>query len=128
MAALFVLNLAAVLLLFVTMRRYLISGRANPWYLFYYPVSVVLVMGFQAGAMLRVLGLRMYDLRGRRIAGRRSLIKSKVPLAKEHRERQLAISLFANCGGGPCGDPCRGRGARPKSPPPSPTRGGGSMS
>ena len=69
-AALFVLNLAAVVLTFLTMRRYMIAGRSNPWYLFYYPVSVVLVLGFQAGAMLRVLGLRSTTWRGTTYRGR----------------------------------------------------------
>jgi chlorobactene glucosyltransferase len=62
--ALFCLNLATVLAIFITMRRLLVLGRVNPWYLLYYPVSVVLVMGFEGGAMLSALGLRSTTWRG----------------------------------------------------------------
>jgi hypothetical protein len=46
------------------MRRYYILGRANPWYLLFYPFAVILVIGFQAGAMMRALGLRGVTWRG----------------------------------------------------------------
>jgi cellulose synthase/poly-beta-1,6-N-acetylglucosamine synthase-like glycosyltransferase len=68
---LFFLNLACAGVLLVTMRRLMIAGRANPWYLAYYPVSVLLVMGFEAGAMLRVLGLRPVTWRGTTYKGGR---------------------------------------------------------
>jgi hypothetical protein len=63
-AAAFLLTAAATLLVFVTMRRYCLTGRADPWYLVYYPLAVVLVMVFEAGAMLRALGLRSVTWRG----------------------------------------------------------------
>jgi glycosyltransferase involved in cell wall biosynthesis len=63
--ALFALNLATLGMVVVTMRRYMILGRANPWYLLYYPVSVALTVGFLAGALLHTLGLRGVRWRGR---------------------------------------------------------------
>jgi chlorobactene glucosyltransferase len=62
--AMFCLAALTTLLVFVTMRRYFIAGRANPWYLFFYPLAVVLTMVFQFGAMLRALGLRSVTWRG----------------------------------------------------------------
>jgi chlorobactene glucosyltransferase len=62
--ALFLMNALVVPLMLVTMRQYMIAGRVNPWYLFYYPVSVVVVVGFELGALLRVLGLRSTTWRG----------------------------------------------------------------
>jgi len=63
-AALFALALATAALVLVTMRRYFLAGRANPWYLFFYPPAVVMVMAFQFGAMMRALGLRGVTWRG----------------------------------------------------------------
>jgi len=62
--AMFGLSLATTFLVFATMRRYFLAGRANPWYLFYYPLAVAIVMGFQFGAILRALGLRGVTWRG----------------------------------------------------------------
>ena len=58
------LSAAVCLLIVITMRRYYILGRANPWYLLFYPFAVILVIGFQAGAMMRALGLRGVTWRG----------------------------------------------------------------
>ena len=58
------LSAAICLLIVITMRRYFIVGRANPWYLLFYPAAVVLVLWFQAGAMVRALGLRGVTWRG----------------------------------------------------------------
>ena len=62
--AMFCLAAATTLLVFATMRRYFIAGKANPWYLFFYPVAVVLALAFQFGAVLRALGLRSVTWRG----------------------------------------------------------------
>jgi cellulose synthase/poly-beta-1,6-N-acetylglucosamine synthase-like glycosyltransferase len=62
--AFFALNSATSIMLLITMRRLMILGRANPWYLFFYPISVALVMEFEFGALLRVLGLRRITWRG----------------------------------------------------------------
>ena len=67
--ALFNISLVTTVLLFLTMRRYFLTGRANPWYLFCYPLAVVLVLGFQGGAMLRALGLRGITWRGTTYTG-----------------------------------------------------------
>jgi chlorobactene glucosyltransferase len=68
---LFALALATTVLLFVTMRRYFLAGRANPWYLFFYPPAVALTMVFQLGAVLRALGLRSVTWRGTTYKGGR---------------------------------------------------------
>jgi chlorobactene glucosyltransferase len=60
----FAIAAATTLLVFTTMRRYFIAGKANPWYLFFYPLAVVLTMVFQFGAILRALGLRSVTWRG----------------------------------------------------------------
>jgi len=70
-AALFALALATAALVLVTMRRYFLAGRANPWYLFFYPPAVVMVMAFQFGAMMRALGLRGVTWRGTTYKGGR---------------------------------------------------------
>jgi len=48
----------------VTMRRLFQLGRANPWYLVLYPLAVAVVMVFEAGALVRALGLRPVTWRG----------------------------------------------------------------
>jgi hypothetical protein len=68
---LFGLSAATLLVIFITMRRLLVMGRVNPWYLLYYPISVVIVMSFQAGAMLRALGLTTITWRGTTYKGRK---------------------------------------------------------
>jgi len=55
---------AAVVFALVTMRRLFVLGGANPWYLIFYPLAVALVLGFQAGAILRAMGLRSVTWRG----------------------------------------------------------------
>jgi cellulose synthase/poly-beta-1,6-N-acetylglucosamine synthase-like glycosyltransferase len=60
----FALALAAVTAIMVTMRRFFILSRANPWYLVFYPIAVVLVLVFQAGALFRTLGLASTTWRG----------------------------------------------------------------
>ena len=62
--AMFFLSLGTTVVIFVTMRRYCIAGSANPWYLFFYPIAVTVVMACQAGAVLRALGLRSITWRG----------------------------------------------------------------
>jgi chlorobactene glucosyltransferase len=62
--AMFCMAAAATVLVFATMRRYFIAGKANPWYLFFYPIAVVLALAFQGGAILRALGLRSVTWRG----------------------------------------------------------------
>ena len=62
--AVFALSALTVLLVLVTMRRLFILGRANPWYLVFYPLAVVLVLWFEAGAMMRALGLGRVTWRG----------------------------------------------------------------
>jgi len=60
------LGLAAGALVFmmITMRRFFQLGRANPWCLVFYPMAVVLVLGFEAGALVRALGLAGVTWRG----------------------------------------------------------------
>ena len=60
----FLLAAVMVVALVVTMRRLFILCRGNPWYLLFYPVAAVLVLTFQAGAMVRALGLRGVTWRG----------------------------------------------------------------
>jgi chlorobactene glucosyltransferase len=60
-----------VLAIFVTMRRLFIAGRGNPWYLTLYPVAVVLVMAFEAGALARALGFGAVTWRGTTYKGGR---------------------------------------------------------
>jgi len=62
--AVFALSALTVLLVLVTMRRLFILGRADPWYLVFYPLAVVLVLWFEAGAMMRALGLGRVTWRG----------------------------------------------------------------
>ena len=62
--AMLALAVATSVAIFITMRRYFLLGRANPWYLFFYPLAVVLVTGFELGAMLRTLGLTGTTWRG----------------------------------------------------------------
>jgi len=62
-------------LVFATMRRYFIAGKANPWYLFFYPVAVVLALAFQGGAVLRALGLRSVTWRGTTYRGSKVVSK-----------------------------------------------------
>jgi len=68
---LFCVTLATTTVVGVTMRRYCIVGRANPWYLVYYPLAVAIVLGFQAGAMWRALGLGSVTWRGTTYKGGR---------------------------------------------------------
>ena len=67
--ALFGASLASLAAIIITMRRLMIAGRANPWYLFFYPISVVLVLWFLAGALVRALG--RHDVPGRQGRGRK---------------------------------------------------------
>jgi len=60
-----------VLAIFVTMRRLFIAGRGNPWYLALYPLAVVLVMAFEAGALARALGFGAVTWRGTTYKGGR---------------------------------------------------------
>jgi len=60
-----------VLAIFVTMRRLFIAGRGNPWYLALYPVAVVLVLAFEAGALARALGVGAVTWRGTTYKGGR---------------------------------------------------------
>ena len=60
----FLLAAVMVVALVVTMRRLFILCRGNPWYLLFYPVAAVLVLTFQAGAIVRALGLRGVTWRG----------------------------------------------------------------
>jgi uncharacterized membrane protein len=73
--AMFCLAALTTLLVFVTMRRYFIAGRANPWYLFFYPLAVVLALAFQFGAVLRALGLRSVTWRGTTYKGSKVVSK-----------------------------------------------------
>ena len=60
-----------VLAIFVTMRRLFIAGCGNPWYLALYPVAVVMVMAFEAGALARALGVGAVTWRGTTYKGGR---------------------------------------------------------
>jgi len=60
-----------VVAIFVTMRRLFIAGCGNPWYLALYPVAVVMVMAFEAGALARALGLGAVTWRGTTYKGGR---------------------------------------------------------
>jgi hypothetical protein len=60
-----------VVAIFVTMRRLFIAGRGNPWYLALYPVAVVMVMAFEAGALARALGVGAVTWRGTTYKGGR---------------------------------------------------------
>jgi chlorobactene glucosyltransferase len=60
-----------VVAIFVTMRRLFIAGCGNPWYLALYPLAVVLVMAFEAGALARALGLGAVTWRGTTYKGGR---------------------------------------------------------
>jgi chlorobactene glucosyltransferase len=62
--AAFALSLGSVVGILLTMRRFFVLSRANPWYLVYYPIAVVLVLVFQAGALARSLGLGSTTWRG----------------------------------------------------------------
>lgn len=50
--------------LVVTMRRLFVLCRGSPWYLIFYPLAAALVLTFQAGAIVRALGLRSVTWRG----------------------------------------------------------------
>lgn len=69
--AAFALSAATVPAIFVTMRRLFVLGRANPWYLVFYPIAVTVVMGFQACALVRALGLGSVTWRGTTYKGGR---------------------------------------------------------
>jgi len=58
------LSLGILGLLFVTMQRYFVMARTNRWYLLFYPLAVVLVLGFQFQALLRALGFGTVTWRG----------------------------------------------------------------
>jgi cellulose synthase/poly-beta-1,6-N-acetylglucosamine synthase-like glycosyltransferase len=60
----FALSALSVLFALATMRQLFILGRANPWYLVFYPLAAVLVLWFEAGAMMRSLGLSRVTWRG----------------------------------------------------------------
>ena len=60
----FVAAFAGIVALVVTMRRLFILCRGNPWYLVFYPLAAGLVLTFQAGAIIRALGLRSVTWRG----------------------------------------------------------------
>ena len=60
-----------VLAIFVTMRRLFIAGCGNPWYLALYPLAVVMVMAFEAGALARALGFGAVTWRGTTYKGGR---------------------------------------------------------
>jgi chlorobactene glucosyltransferase len=64
-------SLATVAAIFVTMRRLFIAGCGNPWYLALYPLAVVMVMAFEAGALARALGLGAVTWRGTTYKGGR---------------------------------------------------------
>ena len=61
----------ALVFLLITMRRFFRLGRANPWCLLFYPMAVVLVLGFEAGALVRALGLAGVTWRGTTYKGGR---------------------------------------------------------
>jgi cellulose synthase/poly-beta-1,6-N-acetylglucosamine synthase-like glycosyltransferase len=60
-----------VLAIFVTMRRLFIAGCGNPWYLALYPLAVVTVLAFEAGALARALGVGAVTWRGTTYKGGR---------------------------------------------------------
>jgi cellulose synthase/poly-beta-1,6-N-acetylglucosamine synthase-like glycosyltransferase len=60
----FALSLATVGAILVTMRRFFVLSRANSAYLVFYPIAVVAVLVFQAGAVVRALGLASTTWRG----------------------------------------------------------------
>jgi len=60
-----------VVAIFVTMRRLFIAGCGNPWYLALYPLAVVMVMAFEAGALARALGVGAVTWRGTTYKGGR---------------------------------------------------------
>jgi chlorobactene glucosyltransferase len=64
-------SLATVAAILVTMRRLFIAGCGNPWYLALYPLAVVMVMAFEAGALARALGLGAVTWRGTTYKGGR---------------------------------------------------------
>jgi hypothetical protein len=65
------LSAATVVFLLITMRRFFQLGRANPWCLVFYPMAVVLVLVFEAGALVRALGLAGITWRGTTYKGGR---------------------------------------------------------
>jgi len=67
----FGLSAAIVLCVFATMRRLFLAGRANPWCLFFYPLAVLLVLWFEAGALVRAMGVRSVTWRGTTYKGGR---------------------------------------------------------
>jgi len=64
LALTFVAAGVSVVALTVTMRRLFLLCRGNPWYLVFYPLAAALVLSFQAGAIVRALGLRGVTWRG----------------------------------------------------------------
>jgi len=58
------LSAAAIVFILATMRRLYLLSRANPWYLAFYPLAVTLVLAFEAGAIVRALGLKGVTWRG----------------------------------------------------------------
>jgi len=58
------LSAVVVVCVLITMRRFFQLGRANPWCLVFYPMAVVLVLAFEAGALVRALGLAGVTWRG----------------------------------------------------------------
>jgi len=65
------LAVATVVFLLVTMRRLFQLGGGNAWYLAFYPLAVILVLGFEIGGMLRALGVGDVTWRGTRYQGGR---------------------------------------------------------
>jgi len=62
---------AAIVFILATMRRLCILSRADPWSLAFYPLAVTLVLAFEAGAIVRALGLRGVTWRGTTYRGGR---------------------------------------------------------
>ena len=71
----FCLEAATTVLIFATMRKFFILGKASPWYLFFYPVAVALTLAFQFAAMLRALGLGSVTWRGTTYRGSKVVSK-----------------------------------------------------
>jgi hypothetical protein len=69
--AVFGAALATVAAIFVTMRRLYQVGCGNPWYLALYPLAVVVVLAFEAGALVRALGVGAVTWRGTTYKGGR---------------------------------------------------------
>jgi chlorobactene glucosyltransferase len=67
----FGMAVATVAAIFVTMRRLYQVGCGNPWYLALYPLAVVVVLVFEAGALVRALGVGAVTWRGTTYKGGR---------------------------------------------------------